>query len=311
MSIYTILNPINQTNQEVKYAGIQIQMNHHQYDYKDCILSFSGTIYNASVLCHIENMEYVDVESTIISLYKKYGMDHLLVLLDGVFAFVLYDYSINLMESRIFVVRSASGLIPLCIQSINSSVIIQPDNGTLLTAGTYAEFMLEFQVSAQWQFIEKRTFYVVPKTSFSYTEEEEENMYLMKTSRDICIQKIFHKFRDFPLFVLADTEPYSIYMTKQMDAMGIEIVESPGHIDDISGIECLWIDIRDMTFLSCVSSEMSEIGQDRICRGYLTDLQDSIARGGTFGQIQYPFLDTLWIEFYMTIPPKWRKRIFE
>jgi hypothetical protein len=217
------------------------------------------------------------------------------------------------MESRIFVVRSASALIPLCIQSINSSVIIQADKGTLLTAGTYAEFMLEFQVSAQWQFIEKRTFYVVPKTSFSYTEEQYENMYLMKTARDTCIQKIFHKFRGFPLFVLADTEPYSIYMTKQIDIMWIsyEIVESPGHIDDIVDGDCLWIDIRNMTFLSCDSTATVAIEEDRICREYLTDLQDFIAKGKTFGHIQYPFLETLWIEFYMTIPPKWRKRIFE
>lgn len=280
MSIYTILNPINQTNPSVKYAGIQIQMNYRQYDYKDCILSFSGTIYNASVLCHIENMEYVDVESTIISLYKKYGMDHLLSVLDGAFAFVLYDYSINLMESRIFVVRSASGLIPLCIQSIDSSVIIQADKGTLLTAGTYAEFMLEFQVSAQWQFIVKRTFYVVPKTPFSCMEEPDMN--LTKILRDLCVKRIFHKLRNSSFFVLADTNPYSIYMTKQMDTMGIsyEIVEFPDNIDDIVDGDCLWIDIRNMTFLLCDSTATAAIEEDRICREYLTDLQDSIARGG-------------------------------
>ena len=325
MSIYTIMNPTNQMMDDkiLQYSGIQIHMNKNQYEKQECILSFSGIIHNSRTLCHIENIEYEGDETTIIWLYKKYGMDHLLAVVDGIFAFILYDYSVTIMESRVFVARSAIGLIPIYIQSLDSAFLIKTANpmgtGTLLKAGTYLEFMIEFQVSAEWKYMDKRTFYTIPRTLFHDVDEPTSVFDLgidpgILQRRDACIRQIFRKcgFQDSRLFVLADTNPYSIYMTKQMDLMGISyrIVDLSQIEDFIMGDGNLVVDVRGMTYLSCGSEEPSEIAQDRLCRGLFVGLCDGIATGYKMGHIWYPFLDQLWIEFYMTIRPRLRKRVF-
>lgn len=327
MSIYTILNPTNQMMDDkiLKYSGIQIHMNKNQYETQECILSFSGKIHNSRAICHIENIEYEGDETTIIWLYKKYGMDHLLAMLDGIFAFILYDYSVTIMESRVFVARSAIGLIPIYIQSVDSAFLIKtggsigtPIRGTLLKAGTYVEFAIEFQVSAEWKYMDKYTFYTIPRTSFHDVDEPTSVFEMIDLGilerRDACMRQIFRKceFQDSRVFVLADTNPYSIYMTKQMDLMGISytVVDSSQIEDFVLGDGNLVMDVRGMTYLSCGSEEPSEIAQDEICRGLLSKLCDGIATGSKMGIVWYPFLDQLWIEFYMTLRPRLRKRVF-
>jgi len=314
----------------LKYSGIQIRMNKNQYEKQECILSFSGIIHNSRAICHIENIEYEGDETTIIWLYKKYGMDHLLSVVDGIFAFILYDYSVTIMDSRIFVARSAIGLVPIYIQSVDSAFLIKtgdpagdPIRGTLLKAGTYVEFAIEFQVSAEWKYMDKHTFYTIPRTPF-HDVDSSKSVFDFEIDhgidpgilqcRDACICQIFQKcgFQDSRLFVLADTNPYSIYMTKQMDLMEISytVVDSSQIEDFIMGDGNLVVDVRGMTYLSCGSEEPSEIAQDRLCRGLFVGLCDGIATGYKMGHIWYPFLDQLWIEFYMTLRPRLRKRIF-
>ena len=60
----------------------------------NCSLICNGEIYNYKKLYEIMNIEPAtqsDCE-VIIYLYRKYGIEHAIKMLDGVFAFVLYDY---------------------------------------------------------------------------------------------------------------------------------------------------------------------------------------------------------------------------
>ena len=77
----------------------------------NCSLICNGEIYNYKKLYEIMNIEpatHSDCE-VIIYLYRKYGIEHAIKMLDGVFAFVLYDYQYNM----IFAARDPYGVRPL------------------------------------------------------------------------------------------------------------------------------------------------------------------------------------------------------
>lgn len=77
----------------------------------DCVLICNGEIYNWKSLHKIINIPsetYSDCE-IIIHLYKKFGIEYTLNMLDGVFAFILLDKTAN----KIFVARDPYGIRPL------------------------------------------------------------------------------------------------------------------------------------------------------------------------------------------------------
>lgn len=104
---------------------------------KGCTLICNGEIYN-----YKELFKAIDVEpetnsdcEIIIHLYKLYGIDHTLRLLDGVFAFVLHDNSDYSRDPLIHVARDPLGVRPLyCLQpgglSLKSETL---NNGNLVS----------------------------------------------------------------------------------------------------------------------------------------------------------------------------------
>jgi asparagine synthase (glutamine-hydrolysing) len=81
----------------------------------DITLICNGEIYNYKELYEMMNVTPTtdsDCE-VIIHLYKKYGIDHTLQMLDGVFAFVLCDYDINNDYAKTYVARDPYGVRPL------------------------------------------------------------------------------------------------------------------------------------------------------------------------------------------------------
>uniref|UniRef100_A0A6C0JKT3 asparagine synthase (glutamine-hydrolyzing) n=1 Tax=viral metagenome TaxID=1070528 RepID=A0A6C0JKT3_9ZZZZ len=82
---------------------------------EDIAIICNGEIYNYKELYRemkINATTNSDCE-VIIHLYKKYGIEHTLQLLDGVFAFVLIDYRMSLPEAKIYVARDPFGVRPL------------------------------------------------------------------------------------------------------------------------------------------------------------------------------------------------------
>ena len=78
---------------------------------QSCTLICNGEIYNYKELYSELNLKgETDSDcEIIIHLYKKFGIEHALTLLDGVFAFILVDHSIN----SVFVARDPMGVRPL------------------------------------------------------------------------------------------------------------------------------------------------------------------------------------------------------
>jgi asparagine synthase (glutamine-hydrolysing) len=90
----------------------------------DIALICNGEIYNHKKL--YEMMEFVEPETdsdceVIIHLYKHYGIEQCLKMLDGVFSFVLMDYRICNSTSKIYVARDPYGVRPLYILKSNLS----------------------------------------------------------------------------------------------------------------------------------------------------------------------------------------------
>ena len=162
----------------------------------------NGEIYNYKELYTIINIKPhtgSDCE-VIIHLYKKYGIDQTLRMLDGVFSFILYDGRIqDDLSNNIYIARDPIGIRPLYVLEQNSSdkSIVgfaselkclttifnnnnnnnnnENDNGkqiandyTLHTfqPGTYSVFHLSNKVHSYWRLINKNIKYYIP--TFSY-----------------------------------------------------------------------------------------------------------------------------------------------
>lgn len=85
---------------------------------KNCVLICNGEIYNWKELHKLSNTSSItgsDCE-IIIHLYKEYGIEQTLQLLDGVFAFVLWDK----IKNKFFVARDTYGVRPLYVTKLSS-----------------------------------------------------------------------------------------------------------------------------------------------------------------------------------------------
>lgn len=95
----------------------------------DIALICNGEIYNYKELYDMMNVKPTtksDCE-VIIYLYKKYGIEQTLQMLDGVFAFVLIDYRMNLATSKMYIARDPYGVRPLYfLKQENKTVSIDP-----------------------------------------------------------------------------------------------------------------------------------------------------------------------------------------
>jgi asparagine synthase (glutamine-hydrolysing) len=87
----------------------------------------NGEIYNYNELYNDMNIKpqtNSDCE-VIIHLYIKYGIEQTLQMLDGVFAFVLIDYRINMESSKMFIARDPYGVRPLYFLNQEDKNILQ------------------------------------------------------------------------------------------------------------------------------------------------------------------------------------------
>jgi len=162
----------------------------------------NGEIYNYNEIYKLLNIEpntHSDCE-VIIHLYKRFGIERTLQILDGVFAFILLDYNIYNEKAKLYVCRDPYGVRPLymlypneesnkripyygfaselkCLSEFYHSITdytiehVQP--------GTYSSFELSYKISSYWKLIEKEKIYHIPSVittqyiNFNYTTETE------------------------------------------------------------------------------------------------------------------------------------------
>ena len=131
----------------------------------DCILICNGEIYNWKKLhfsLNIPKHTGSDCE-IIIHLYKKYGIEHALRLLDGVFAFCLYDKK----KDTMYFARDLFGIRPLFMANVENVIMFSSlmkcftdfdkygkVNVTPFTPGTYSMFKYD----SSWKHVKTEKF---------------------------------------------------------------------------------------------------------------------------------------------------------
>lgn len=163
-------------------------------NHDNIILICNGEIYNYKELYQQMNI-VPDTQSdceVIVHLYKRYGIDQTLQLLDGVFSFALLDQRIENEDSRLYIARDPYGVRPLyCLHSPNKQenvigfaselkslsnfVTCIPNSEYTVSQfepGTYSSYILPFQVSAEWTFEKKTKYHTTSFGNFIYNNAE-------------------------------------------------------------------------------------------------------------------------------------------
>ena len=160
----------NVSNQPIKIDNIILICNGEIYNYKELYKDLG-----------IEKTTDSDCE-VIIHLYKKYGIDYTLEILDGVFAFILIDN--NPEETKLFVARDPYGVRPLYkmykkdkekvyafsseMKMINNICDELNDNYVIehFKPGTYETYYYPHKVLSKWKFEYSKIYF---KMGFSST----------------------------------------------------------------------------------------------------------------------------------------------
>ena len=193
--------------------GYNDDMSDQPFQIKNCMLICNGEIYNWKYLYNVADIEpgtKSDCE-VIIHLYKKYGIEYTLRMLDGVFAFVLFDIEKGVLYSArdLYGVRPmfvgegdwskgepimygfASEMKQLVSDGIKSIRQLEP--------GTYATFKCDTFRNGTFRFIENKRFLDIPSginNTYNRIEDYYEDVYeslckavekrVDNTDRDIC-----------------------------------------------------------------------------------------------------------------------------
>jgi hypothetical protein len=179
MRTYCILNPNSYTESDsnivegLSIRGLNIMMNKSNISiYSDIKIFLKGEIYNLQILKTTMGLP-VDssAEFMIIQLYKTYGMEYTLKILDGVFSFILFDYYYENIISNVYIVKDNFGIIPFYCFTYKSTILFtdtqcMPDKYRehILCPGSYSRYELGHQVSAEWLLtsIANKPYFLVP-----------------------------------------------------------------------------------------------------------------------------------------------------
>lgn len=165
----------------------------------DIVLICNGEIYNYKQLYQHMNIQPKtgsDCE-VIIHLYIKYGIEQTLTMLDGVYAFILYDNRIKRdINNYIYIARDPFGVRPLyilkhtfiklfsmvgfaselkCLEKFQNMSFSQY-KVEQFKPGTYSIFKLSYQVNSYWEPVKENISYFIP--TFSYNIGDNYNNYL-------------------------------------------------------------------------------------------------------------------------------------
>jgi len=178
MTTYCVLNSTSEKDiniSELSLCGINIMMNKSIIsEYPDITIFLLEEIYNIEIwISNLQLPSETTSEDVIIHLYKKYGIEYTLNVLDGVFSFILFDYYYENIISNIYIVKDPFGIVPFYCFTNNKTILFtsskkMPETYTehLLYPGSYTIYELGYKVNAEWvvSSIKNRAYFVVPNS---------------------------------------------------------------------------------------------------------------------------------------------------
>jgi len=166
----------------------------------DVHLICNGEIYNYKelyALCGATPTTHSDCE-IIVHLYRKFGMEHTLRLLDGVFALVLLDQSVSIETPLLYVARDPYGICPLYINQYteHNPVMVASELKMMycektqkhlrarhFPPGTFSEFWLTTGVSPTWKIRRSNVAFFLPSITFmNYPDVESSGVEWSRTN---------------------------------------------------------------------------------------------------------------------------------
>ena len=182
------INGLNdESNQPLIIDNITLVCNGEIYNYKE-LYELMGIIPKTDSDCEI-----------IIHLYKHYGIERALQMLDGVFAFILCDATTTFDTDcvKLYVARDPYGVRPLyqmspltCNEKVYGyaselKVLVdfydadKPKNTiTQFTPGTYTEFALSFKVMSKWKITKQNIIFHIPAMTKTMVQPTTDSNYM-------------------------------------------------------------------------------------------------------------------------------------
>jgi hypothetical protein len=152
-------------------------------------------IYNERELWKKLEIEETSKRNIVVELYKKYGFEDMMELIEGDYSFLLLDYNIHGEESLLYVARDPFGIYPLYYYDnppeYSYSFTIESDihkNKIYIpfAAGHYQKFSHSHKVSSSWKRIDPpQSFYKLPFFSIY----DEVNTTCKQTQIELAIKK--------------------------------------------------------------------------------------------------------------------------
>jgi len=317
-SIYCILNPpdiievdhINATtNKLTKKYGKNIQMKESAVeDYSGVVVSFQGYIYNYNELLNLLNFDKssISIHKIIIYLYKTYGIEYTIQLLDGVFSFILYDYDCLKEVSNVYVVRDAFGLIPLYEKRTNNTIEFSSRRGKgihEIKNGTYSVYQQTSKVLAEWELYScNQIYYTLPPSTITgfmdiYYWRMNLNDAMYETMEKILLSQldesssivVLNGSSHLNIFVENVIRKYKLHniIFHEIDKHILnQVIIHSGGFDELFGVG---IDIRNIdVFL-----------YDQYIRQNVQSFYQSIPSNTLY---HYPYLNKKFINMFLTIP---------
>jgi hypothetical protein len=337
------LNHVPHKNEKYTKKGIEIYLENEEKGDDDIFLLFNGEIYNSREICKTLLIDYQSVEHTIKIAYKVYGIEETVRILDGQYSFVLIDYNIYSETAKIYLARDVIGIYPLYIHTIPIGKVLLQNSPSILRRldlidgftdkllydkyiisskplaamnsrtclpGSYSEFSLPFCVNAKWEYdgeTRVSTLAIMPLLDgggFDYLgtlfEQSVAKMigeadkvvciagdvygfYMAKIAREICLsqKKEFMSLKNWSCPIGNNT-----------------VVLHTGKMEEIFQIR-----------------ETNPVIENRALRDHiennsLYDIRRVYENEG-IRFVRFPFWDITWIQFYMTMPAKYRREFLK
>jgi hypothetical protein len=332
---YCILNIDNNTESDVikhhmpflrdssvKNCGIKIKLHRDYVREPDVIVYFKGELYNTlSILRILDMSEETPIENMIIQLYKKYGMQYTLQILDGSFMMILFDYYYLNDVSKIYVVRDIFGRFPIYLHRLNHWIMLDDSSKTRfndtqpavnpvekkspglcgflknykivaenvnhpleLLPSHYYVFELSSKISTKWKQTENICYYMLPITVFLFPNDTA-NIVMYKCLLMRCLETILQKYYPDGNSAVISKKLLGKFWERSEPEQNI-LLENQVVVSAKNSLAKFQVDIHTSMFL------------------FDSAVRKSFFEGGVAFEkgVKYVFFDKEFISFYFSVP---------
>ena len=275
----------------------------------DIFLICNGEIYNYKELYQLMNVTPTtqsDCE-VIIHLYKLYGIEETLNMLDGVFAFILFDYRISNKDltCKCYIGRDPFGIRPLYIMKSTDpennliafaseykvlnehyQIVVNDHTLQLFHPGTYSYYSLSNKVLSKWIPEKENIVYFIPSFPKTLINNSVTNEFMYKVMDSIRVNlknAVYKRCR-------STEKPIAVFLSGGLSSSLIAALVSQYYVETFgfNKLETYSIFREDLKYAKIVAdyigSSHTEIGvtEKEMCEAIPKDVKNTISVKGNY-----------------------------